>query len=225
MKRIICILMVLTMSFGLLVGCGGKKTDNSSTPATNTGIVITTDDVKYIAEDGSSVYRIIRPDGNTIVTPFAGTLFKKMKDGLGIGIKNVSDSEDGTDVYEILVGNTNRPESKAAMVYLYDNGMGRYQDYIICTMGKKIVINAITDEAVENAVNYFVENFVKTEGIAGGIKYTCATPGEFGSMTINGKNIGDRALWRTIFIKHAPFDDSIKGEKPGGTKCFHTANG
>ncbi|MBQ1183283.1 MAG: hypothetical protein IIX60_02405, partial [Clostridia bacterium] len=86
MKRIICILMVLTMSFGLLVGCGGKKpTDNSSTPATNTGLVITTDDVKYIAEDGSSVYRIIRPEGNTIVTPHAGNLFKKMKDGLGIG--------------------------------------------------------------------------------------------------------------------------------------------
>ena len=196
MKRIICILMVLTMSFGLLVGCGGEKTDNSSTPATNTGLVITIDDVKYIAEDGSSVYRIIRPEGNTIVTPFAGTLFKKIKDGLGISIKNFSDAEDGTDVYEILVGNTNRAESKAAIDYLYDNGMGRYQDYIICTMGKKIVINAVTDEAVENAVNYFIDNFIKKEGVAGGIKYTCATPGEFGSMTINGKNISDFTIIR-----------------------------
>ena len=197
MKRIICILMVLTLCFGLLIGCGGKKpADNSSTPATNTGLVITTDDVKYIAEDGSSVYRIIRPEGNTIVTPHAGNLFKKMKDGLGIGIKNFSDAEDGTDVYEILVGNTNRAESKAAIDYLYDNGMGRYQDYIICTMGKKIVINAVTDEAVENAVNYFIDNFIKKEGVAGGIKYTYATPGEFGTMTINGKNIGDFTIIR-----------------------------
>ena len=197
MKRIICILMVLTMSFGLLVGCGGKKpADNTSTPATNTGFVITTEDVKYIAEDGSSVYRIVRPAGNTVVTPAANTLFKNMKDGLGIGIKNVSDAEDGTDVYEILVGNTNRPESKAALDYLYDNGMGRYQDYIICTMGKKIVINAVTDEAVENAVNYFIDNFIKKEGVAGGIKYVYATPGEFGSITINGKNIGDFTIIR-----------------------------
>ncbi len=200
MKRIICILMVLTLSLGLLVGCGGgkKPADSSSTDsvAGTTAIVITTDDVKYIAEDGSSVYRIVRPEGNTVVTPEAGNLFKNMKSGLDIGIKNVSDTEDGTDVYEILVGNTNRPESQAAIDYLYDNGMGRYQDYIICTMGKKIVINAITDEAVANAVNYFIDNFIKKEGIAGGIKYTCATPGEFGSMTINGANIGEFTIIR-----------------------------
>ncbi len=202
MKRIICILMVLTLSFGLLVGCGGgkkKPADNSSSTesvAGTTGIVITTDDVKYIAEDGSSVYRIVRPAGNTVVSPEAVNLFKNMKSGLGIGIKNVPDTEDGTDVYEILVGNTNRPESQAAIDYLYDSGMGRYQDYIICTMGKKIVINAITDEAIANAVSYFLDNFVKKEGIAGGIKYICATPGEFGSITINGKNIGEFTIIR-----------------------------
>ncbi len=198
MKRIICILMVLTLSLGLLVGCGGgkKPADSSSVPADNTGMVITTDNVNYIAEDGSSVYRIVRPEGNTIVTPQAGNLCKKMKDGLGIGIKNFSDNEDGTDVYEILVGNTNRPESQAAIDYLYESGMGRYQDYIICTMGKKIVINAITDEAVANAVGYFIENFIKKEGIAGGIKYIGATPGEFGTMTINGINISEFTIIR-----------------------------
>ena len=183
MKRIICILMVLTMSFGLLVGCGGKKpADNTSTPATNTGFVITTDDVKYIAEDGSSVYRIIRPDGNTIVTPFAGTLFKKMKDGLGIGIKNLSDAEDGTDVYEILVGNTNRAESKAALDYLYDNGMGRYQDYIICTVGKKIVINAVTEEAVENAHQHAEAGDIVT------LSPACAAFDQFKNFMVRGNH-------------------------------------
>ncbi len=190
MKRVICILMVLTLSLGLLVGCGGgKKTDNGSASAGTNGIVITTDNVSFIAEDGSSVYRIVRPDGDKEMTTQAGIVFKKMKDGLGIGIKNVFDTEDGTDAYEILVGNTNRAESKAAIDYLYDSGMGRYQDYIICTMGKKIVINGITEDAIKNAVTYFVENFIKKEGVAGGIKYTYSTPGEFGTMTINSVDI------------------------------------
>ncbi len=198
MKRIICILIVLTMSFGLLVGCGGKKTNNSSVPATNTGLVFTTDDVKYIAEDGSSIYRIVRPDGDTEMSAPASLLFKNMKDGLGIGIKNVADTEDGTDVYEILLGDTNRPESKVAKEHLYDNGMGRYQDYIICTMGKKIVINGITNEAIANAVTYFVDNFIKNEGVAGGIKYIYSTPGEFGTMTINGVDVSKFTVVRDM---------------------------
>ena len=198
MKRIICILMVLTISFGLLVGCGGDKkpNDSSSVSTGSTETTMTTDKIKYIAEDGSSVYRIVHPEGNEVVTPYADTLSKKMEEGLGVGIKNVSDIEDGTDVYEILVGNTNRAESQSAIDYLYDNGMGRNQDYIICTIGKKIVINAITDESVENAVNYFIENLIKKEGIEDGIKYTYSTPGEFESITINGRNISDFTIIR-----------------------------
>lgn len=193
MKRIICILMVLTLSLGLLVGCGGgKKPADSSTPATNGEIVITTDDVKYIADDGSSVYRIIRPEGDAVATTAAGTIAKNMKNGLGVSIKNFSDDADTdhTEFYEILVGDTNRPESKAAIDYLSANSAPKYQDFIICTMGKKIVINATTDEAIELAANYFVENFIKKEGIAGGINYIYATPGEFETITINGAEIG-----------------------------------
>lgn len=200
MKRIICILMVLILSLGMLVGCGGDKkpaNSNSVTSSTDdTETVITVDKINYLAEDGSSVYRIIRPDGNTVMTVQAGVIFKKMKNDLGIDIKNVSDKEDGTDVYEILVGNTNRSESQAAINYLYNSGMGRYMDYIICTMGKKIVINGVTDEATINAVTYFIENFVKKEGIVGGINYICTTPGEFENITINGTDISKFTIVR-----------------------------
>ncbi len=199
MKRIICLMMVLVFTLGLLAGCGGseKPAENTSSTASGTSeITITTDKVNYIAEDGSAVYRVVRPDGDSVMTAQAAVVFKNLKAGLGIGIKNVLDSEDGTDMYEILVGNTNRSESQVAIDYLYESGMGRYQDFIICTMGKKIVINGITEEAIEKAVVYFVNNFIKKEGIEGGIKYLYATEGQFGTLTINGTDISQFTVVR-----------------------------
>ena len=199
-KKFVSLFLVLclSMSLVLLTGCG--KTDSSDKNNSTNGVVdiISKEKVNFINDDGSSVYRIIRPQGDTGATAAASVVFKQMKDGLSIGIKNVSDEEDGTDVYEILIGNTNRVESTQALDYLYDKGFGRYNDFIVCTIGKKIVIAGVSDEALSNAVDYFVKNYIKKEGVDGGIEYIYATEGKFGDITVNGTSIGKfRFIWDT----------------------------
>ncbi len=204
-KKAISFILVLAMALGVCVlsGCGGNdKSDQSVSGNVSDGGVdvegITKNDVRFLNEDGSSVYRIVRSDGDSDMTAIASVVFKQLKDALGTGIKNVLDSEDGTDMYEILIGDTNRPESQAAMDYLLSKGYGRYNDYIICTMGKKIVVNGMSVEAIENAANYFLQNIVKPEGVTGGIEQLYATEGDFAEFTINGNALAKyKLIWDT----------------------------
>ncbi len=193
MKRVFSWLLVLVLVLGLLAGCGDSKkpADNNSGTASggNAGALISTEDVNYIAADGSSVYRIIRPEGVDGISSVSSFLFKKMKDALGVNVKNSLDSEDGNDTYEILIGETNRSETATAKQYLSSLG-GRYNDYVICTIGKKIVIYSENAEIMQTAVEYFLANFVKKEGVKGGIDYVFKTEGEFKSITVNGVEVG-----------------------------------
>ena len=186
MKRILSLVMVLLLSFALLAGCGGSEDASSSQAADAGADGVSTAKVNYIAEDGSSVYRIIRPDNDSTMFKQADIVFDAMKEILGFYAKKVSDLTEDSGQYEILVGGTNRAESQQAIDYLISAGEGKYEDYIICTIGKKIVINGMNDEATVKAVDYFIKNFIKKEGIDGGIKYIHKTEGSFTNITING---------------------------------------
>ena len=186
MKRILSLVMVLLLSFALLAGCGGSEDATSSQAADAGADGFSTAKVNYIAEDGSSVYRIIRPDNDSTMFKQADIVFDAMKEILGFYAKKVSDLTEDSGQYEILVGGTNRAESQQAIDYLISAGEGKYEDYIICTIGKKIVINGMNDEATVKAVDYFIKNFIKKEGIDGGIKYIHKTEGSFTNITING---------------------------------------
>ncbi len=200
MRRIISLLLVLFIVLGLMVGCGGKEdtVTASSNSSTVTGLVSKAD-VNYV-NNGESVYCIIRPAESVLdeTTP-AALIFKQMKNTLGVSIKNSSDAEDGTDAYEILIGATNRAESQQALDFMKSSGAGRYNDWVICTIGKKIVINAYNAEALNAAADYFVNNFIKAEGVKGGIEYVYATQGDFKDITINGVNIGEFRFVRPHF--------------------------
>ena len=197
MKKILSLFLCLALAIGLLAGCGsdGENTE-SNKPADS---ALTKNDVVYI-QNGESVYTIVRPEDPQLnETAQAGFVFKQAKSILGVTIKNVSDTDDGTDKYEILVGATNRPESKQALDHLKSKGAGRYNDWIVCTIGKKIVINANTAEALETATNYFVESFLKAEGVKGGIEYIKLTEGDFVDIKINGANLKDFKVVRPYF--------------------------
>ena len=190
MKRLLCLIFVLTMSVSLFAGCGGGN--NSKSDSASSAQKPSTDDVLFINADNESVYRIVRPENcNENITALATTVFKQMKNVLGVPVRQVADTEDGADTYEILIGDTNRSESASALEYLKEQKGGRYQDYIICTSGKKIVINAFTEETLTKAVNVFCETYIKKEGIKGGISHLVATEGSFTDITINGKSIKD----------------------------------
>lgn len=203
MKRLLSLLLVLVVAIGLMAGCGGNgdgnNTDDTGSSNTNNVGAISKSDVVFV-KDGSSVYRIVRPAEAALdESTCASLIFKQMKSAVGVSAKNVTDAEDGNDVYEILIGSTNRPESAQALNYLAEKTGGRYDDYIICTIGKKIVINATNSKSLNEATNYFIDNFLKADGVKGGIEYVYAAKGDFKEITVNGANIGKFRLVRPHF--------------------------
>ena len=208
MKRIIAVLLCLLFAATLFAGCGGKKGNGGSTGDTPT---LSKADVKYV-DNGASVYTIVRPETDVIEeNATASYLFKQLKGALGVSVKNLSDADDGSDKYEILIGNTNRPESKQALDYIKSKNGGRYNDWIICTIGKKIVINAYNGESLHTAAEYFVKNFVKVEGVKGGIEYVSITKGDFVDIKINGADIKDFKVVKPYFNTSYLTQQEIEG--------------
>ncbi len=195
MKRISALILVLVIAFGLMAGCGDDSSSSGSTGSDGVGIV-STDDVRFVTGDNESVYTIIRPESDESVVPVSQYLFQQMKSKLGVTAPTMFDDEDGADKYEILLGDVNRTEVALARDYMISKTGGRYDDFVICTIGKKIVIYAFTTENLDRAAKYFVENFVKLDGVKGGIAYTYAAEGNFENITVNGANIG-----KFVFIK------------------------
>ncbi len=186
-------MLVLVLTLGLLAGCGSDEgsgdTGSGSASAAEDGL--SKADVIFY-ENGAHRYSIVRQSGsdNSKIVSGAGYIYKQAKNIFGSNIKNDFDTVDDTDKYEILVGNTNREESQKALDYLFSVG-GRYDDYIICTIGKKIVINSENLDKLEEACRFFVDNYFKTEGVKGGILYTLINKGDFEELTVNGVNIGN----------------------------------
>ena len=174
-----------------MVGCGGdsnKLTDK----------IFSREKVSFLNESGESVYRVIRPLNCEDVLPALQTVHNGLESKLNIQIKFRNDDAPEGDEYEILIGNTNRSESKLALDYLNAKGCGRYDDFIICTIGKKIVINSVNASALSNAAQYFVDSIFTPEGIDGGILYINKTEGEFEKVAINGVEIQKFKLIRDI---------------------------
>ena len=197
MKKTLALIFVFALCFGLFVGCGNTETasDNGSENSSSSEIGLSTVDVAYLDKNGEAIYSIVSAEGSS--KTLTAYLYKKMRETLGTNIKNITDEQDGTDAFEILVGETNRPETKQAREYLMGLSDGRVNDYIICTIGKKIVIYGVNFEALNSACKYFSENFIKAEGISGGIKHVYLTPTEgLVDAAINQVKLG-----RFVFVK------------------------
>lgn len=193
-KKLLCLAAAALMLVGIFGGCG-KKNDSSSggdssyTASADEGI-FSKEKVNWYDDAGDVRYKIVRPEGDdSKLTAISTYLFKQVKTELG-NLKNIMDSEDGTDAYEILVGDTNREETAKAKTYLKNKTGRRYDDYIIATIGKKIVIYSQSVDKLQTAAEYFAANFLKKEGIDGGIEYVCEAAGEYTEATVNGTLAG-----------------------------------
>ena len=95
---------------------------------------------------------------------FMNTLNDTYKSKIGISddwTKNTDENgQVSTDAYEILLGDTNRLESAQAKEQLGNN------DYIICTIGNKVVIQGKSVYNVKFAVEQFVTKYVTKAGEA-----------------------------------------------------------
>ena len=192
MKKILSLLLILVLTVGLIAGCGGKKKDDSSLPTASADEgIFSTENVTLVNENNEPVYRIIRPADSEYDSTQAAIIFKNIKSALGVTFKNTDDASDGNDVYEILVGKTNRLETAKAREYLIASTGGRLDDFIIASIGKKLVIYGMSDNALKAGVEYFNSNFIKSEAIAGGIKYINKTEGDYKTVTINNLSLGN----------------------------------
>ncbi len=230
MKKIVSLLLVLVVSFGLLAACSGDSdtdTDASGTssvggPVADEGI-ISTEDVKYVDANGDAVYRVIRPEVATdadswtdvsATTEAATYVFRQFKTKTNITVRSETDAKDGTDVYEILIGDTNRPETQKAKDYIAAATGGHKSDFIIATIGKKIVIYTSGEETLMEACKYFIENFAKAEGIPGGIKYIYKSDKSNKTVTINGATLANfkviRKHYNESYITHAQIEKLVK---------------
>lgn len=202
------LILVVVLLLGLFSACGSSdSTSNSDTAADKAATV------NYLDENGEARYTIVRPQNPTNGEgTLAGTIFKRTKSVLGVNVKNVDDTTDGTDKYEILIGNTNRPESAKALEMLKAESSGRYQDYIICVIGKKIVINSIFPDGLNLAVTAFCDEFLST-GTVDNVYKIGKTEGDFTDLAVNNANIGRfkivRPHYNTSYILQTEITSAI----------------
>ncbi len=161
------ILALLTvLSACSLVSCGD---DNRGTPNESTEPQETTAPVAEpleIIKDGALNYKIIVPArADDSVLSLAALLTNNIKKWYGIECSyefdSVTPASDGA--YEILIGDTDRPESAAAI-----DGL-RSRDYVMRIYGNKLVLGGPNAKMVERAVNAFVD-FVLLAQYASGSK-------------------------------------------------------
>lgn len=167
MSRFLCFLLALLMCGSLLVACvdpapapdDEKEPEDSEKPSEQVEPIV-------LATGGESPYIIVRSDRTnssdteTKLCIKVSTAIMAVSD-VQIGLTTDYEDTEGefADRYEILIGNTTRPESLAAMQELTDEN-----SYIIRVVGNKIVIAAKKDGPLEEAVAYFLSTYVGWKG-------------------------------------------------------------
>jgi len=173
--KLLELLLALVMTLAVFAACKDpngpapestpeeNETDPVPTEPVETDLPTPTEDVNVI-ENGKGLYKVIRSENarsfeksgaTKIVTGFkssTGVLINVGEDFLNekLGIVEAD--------CEILVGKTNREESKL----VYDRL--RTDDYAVTIVGTKIVIAAHTEEKLEEAIDYFLESVETADG-------------------------------------------------------------
>lgn len=193
MKRCIALFLTIILILGIFTGCGGSDKSSANSASGNGQTVVDSNsfskDTVIFVENDSSRYRVVRPDDDPM-NAGAQIVFKQLKTITGSNVRCVSDQEDGTDMYEVIVGDCDREETRLAKAYLEQNVAGRYNDYIICTIGKKIVVYGQSIDANTAAAQVLIENYANKGTVEGGILHTFAEQGNFESITLNGVEVG-----------------------------------
>ncbi|MBO4468400.1 MAG: glycoside hydrolase family 16 protein [Clostridia bacterium] len=133
------------------IGCGGE-----------TAKILSEDDI--IGDDGCFIYTIVSAEGNSSISgadteaknlkkQIAETFDIKVNDGIDKKIKAKSDT------YEILLGNTNRAESKKALNTLKEKRIQNADDWMIKVFDKKICVVSVSDDNLPKAIRYFIVHY------------------------------------------------------------------
>ena len=157
-------MLVCLVAISLLVSCNEKADQTEA--ANTTEPAVTTEPVATGAMDISS-FKVVRPDkyNSTELIPKAATLLKKsIEEFIYDDIKIITDEirRDGStdlNANEILVGDTNRAESKDAVESVMDSGFKNA--YLIKVLDNKIIICGTNAESTVRGVKYFIDSYVE----------------------------------------------------------------
>lgn len=152
--KVLSLLLVaatLLGTLGVLSSC--KKNENK-----------TQEKMTVIVENGATQYTIIRADkADKATLDLIIKLYDSIYTACGCNIKYASDwvrneNEIDPNAKEILVGNTNRPETKEVIESLEPNS------WAVVNKGNKIVICASNDALLSSAIDWFIQNSVDAAG-------------------------------------------------------------
>ncbi len=145
MKKFYALLMSVLLV--VLSGCG-KNSAKQTLAAVN--------------ENGKSFnYSVVRPKGCADdIEKAAKDIRSRLRKTYGVSVTvSYGEEKDYDGNYEILIGNTGRAESETALEILKQNRKSCQFDFIIKTVGEKICINALRDEVISKAAEYFAETY------------------------------------------------------------------
>lgn len=147
----IAIVCLLAAGFLFAVSCVKDPHNNIETTETDPGALI--------AGKSGSVFSIVYPARWTDAEYNAAQDLQSALSKSYASVPKLTDDSKAAAEYEILVGNTNRPESASALEGQNDYG------WAIRVIGNRIVINAKLGTFLPDAVEYFVRTYVgsKTE--------------------------------------------------------------
>lgn len=182
------LLKFFTLTVALLIlfsSCAGETPEVPS--ETTQAETEQTAEIYTVASPGVCDYTFIRADvfGSEALKK-ALDLRRSIEEKFGVTIKVESDwsrdnkenktVESTPDVHEILLGNTNRAETRAIAEEYKDLGYG----YVISAVNGKIVIWGTEDAALVSALNYFGETFLGADTLEfpEGFTYTWSLTGE-----------------------------------------------
>ncbi len=146
-KRIISLILCLLMAVTLLSACsiGG-------------GAALSAE----ITEDGRFIYTVIRAEkSSSVVENAAKDVRAAIKSNFNCKVSVIKDTvtEPVDSSFEVLIGNTNRPESAQALEILTSSRQNNNYDFIIKVINNKICIQALTDEMIQLGAECFIEVF------------------------------------------------------------------
>ena len=151
MKRALCFILLAAMLIGVLASCAAAdQGDNNE------------DNGKNTVTDASHTYVITRPEKASDTVRECAKELRTALAGAGIDVNMTTDwyqNESEIPEYEILIGDTNRPESATVKASIAEG-----ESWKIQKVGKKIVIVGLTDYSIKSAVTGFIEQKINTEG-------------------------------------------------------------
>lgn len=158
MKKLL-LLLLAAITLTALASCGGA--DDTTTAADTAAAPDTTDtqedtlDKIMIIKDGKTNYNIIYDDGMSLY-PVAQDLKIAIFDAYSVNMFPKKASQTEVSEYEILIGQTNRPESAQLQSEIAED------EYGIKLIGNKIVITALLENGIEAAVKEFTRLYVSS---------------------------------------------------------------